>query len=175
MSLEAITHATAVAKTNRALKATTRQAGQHHDKPGGLVDYHRPTNTKDDWGGWNGPFPVLRDMPDRRQVVVRAGTREVSVQYPDVRHTLYVDALVLRELGSDNAAMRSVITFIAGLAAGQPAITFGCAPDSRGNLRITVGGKMHPKVHLALFQDRKRSCCATTEKCTSTATVFTCG
>ena len=150
MSLEAITQATAIAKTNRALKTTTREAGQHTYKPGDLVDYHRPTSTKDDWGGWNGPFPIKENQPDRGQAIIRSGNRDIIVQYPDLRHTLYVDVLVVRELGSDNMAMRTVVTFIAGLAAGQPAITFGCIPDQRGNLRQAVGSKMHPKVHLAL-------------------------
>ena len=101
VSLDAITQATAVAKANRALKATARQAGQRHYKPSELGDYRRPANTKDDCGGWNGPVPVLRIVPDRGHALVRVGNREIFVQCPDVRHALYVDALVVRELGSD--------------------------------------------------------------------------
>eukprot|EP00959_Pyramimonas_sp_CCMP1952_P407254 8535213-Pyramimonas_sp.AAC.1 len=56
--IEAITQATAVAKTNRALRTKTSVTGQHYYDKGDLVDYHRPTTAKDDWGGWNGPFPV---------------------------------------------------------------------------------------------------------------------
>ena len=54
VSLEAITQATAVAKSNKALRANTSITGQHYYREGGLVDYHRPTTTKDDWDGWNG-------------------------------------------------------------------------------------------------------------------------
>eukprot|EP00959_Pyramimonas_sp_CCMP1952_P127646 2669886-Pyramimonas_sp.AAC.1 len=55
--IEAITQATAVAKTNRALRTKTIVTGQHYYEKGDPVDYHRLTTTKDDWGGWNGPFP----------------------------------------------------------------------------------------------------------------------
>eukprot|EP00959_Pyramimonas_sp_CCMP1952_P110104 2303619-Pyramimonas_sp.AAC.1 len=47
----AMTQATAVAKTSRALRTKTSVAGQHYYDEGDLVDYHRPTTTKDDWGG----------------------------------------------------------------------------------------------------------------------------
>eukprot|EP00959_Pyramimonas_sp_CCMP1952_P201573 4215184-Pyramimonas_sp.AAC.1 len=63
--IEAITQATAVAKTNRALRAKTTTTGQHYYDEGGLVDDHRPATTKDDWGGWNGPLPVVRNDPER--------------------------------------------------------------------------------------------------------------
>eukprot|EP00959_Pyramimonas_sp_CCMP1952_P304811 6379455-Pyramimonas_sp.AAC.1 len=56
--LEAITQATAAAKSNRALRTKTIITGQHNYEEGDLVDYHRPTTTKDDWGGWNGSFPA---------------------------------------------------------------------------------------------------------------------
>eukprot|EP00959_Pyramimonas_sp_CCMP1952_P038398 803400-Pyramimonas_sp.AAC.1 len=39
--------------------------GQHYYDEGDLVDFHRPRTTKDDWGGWEGPFPVVRDIPEK--------------------------------------------------------------------------------------------------------------
>eukprot|EP00959_Pyramimonas_sp_CCMP1952_P409733 8586784-Pyramimonas_sp.AAC.1 len=65
VNIEAITQSTATAKTNRALRSTTTITVQHYYDEGDLVDYHRPTTTKDDGGGWNGPFPVVRGDPDR--------------------------------------------------------------------------------------------------------------
>eukprot|EP00959_Pyramimonas_sp_CCMP1952_P255376 5333958-Pyramimonas_sp.AAC.1 len=56
--IEAITQATVVAETNRALRTKTTITGQHYCDDGDLVDHHRPTTARDDWGGWNGPFPV---------------------------------------------------------------------------------------------------------------------
>eukprot|EP00959_Pyramimonas_sp_CCMP1952_P195550 4088571-Pyramimonas_sp.AAC.1 len=56
--IEAITQAAAVAKVNRALRIKIIFTGQHYYDEGDLVDHHRPTTTKGDWGGWNGPFPV---------------------------------------------------------------------------------------------------------------------
>eukprot|EP00959_Pyramimonas_sp_CCMP1952_P310669 6501386-Pyramimonas_sp.AAC.1 len=52
--IKAITQATAVAKTNRALRTKTTHTGQHYYDEGDLVDYHRPTTNKDDRGGRNG-------------------------------------------------------------------------------------------------------------------------
>eukprot|EP00959_Pyramimonas_sp_CCMP1952_P042080 880098-Pyramimonas_sp.AAC.1 len=43
--IEAITPATAVAKTNRALRTKTNATGQHYYDEGDSVDYHRPTTT----------------------------------------------------------------------------------------------------------------------------------
>eukprot|EP00959_Pyramimonas_sp_CCMP1952_P123344 2578801-Pyramimonas_sp.AAC.1 len=56
--IEAITQATAVDKTSRALRTKAITTGPRYYDEGDLVDYHRFTTTKDDWGGWNGPFPA---------------------------------------------------------------------------------------------------------------------
>eukprot|EP00959_Pyramimonas_sp_CCMP1952_P045594 952572-Pyramimonas_sp.AAC.1 len=74
--IEAITQATAVARTHRALRTQTTITGQHCHEEGDAVDYHRPTSTNNDWGGWNGPFPVARNDPDRGQVIIRVGSRD---------------------------------------------------------------------------------------------------
>eukprot|EP00959_Pyramimonas_sp_CCMP1952_P045107 942162-Pyramimonas_sp.AAC.1 len=58
---EAIAQATAAAKTNPALRTKTLVTGQRYYDEGYLVDYHRPTTSKGDWGGWNGSFPVVRN------------------------------------------------------------------------------------------------------------------
>eukprot|EP00959_Pyramimonas_sp_CCMP1952_P313867 6570563-Pyramimonas_sp.AAC.1 len=76
--IEAIAQATAVAKTNRALHTKTPITGQHYYEEGDLVDYPRPTTTKDDWGGWNGPFPLVKNDPERGQVIIRVGNRDVQ-------------------------------------------------------------------------------------------------
>eukprot|EP00959_Pyramimonas_sp_CCMP1952_P152059 3181491-Pyramimonas_sp.AAC.1 len=65
VSIEAITQSMTIAKTDCALRTKTTRTGQHCYNEGDLVDYHRPTTTKDDWGGWNGPFPVVRGDPAR--------------------------------------------------------------------------------------------------------------
>eukprot|EP00959_Pyramimonas_sp_CCMP1952_P119129 2490638-Pyramimonas_sp.AAC.1 len=60
-SIEVITQATAVVETNCALRTRTTITGRHYNDEGDLVHYHRPTTTKDDWGGWQGPLPVVRN------------------------------------------------------------------------------------------------------------------
>eukprot|EP00959_Pyramimonas_sp_CCMP1952_P136975 2866239-Pyramimonas_sp.AAC.1 len=76
--IEAITQATAAAKTNRAQRTKTTFTGQHYYDEGGFVDYHRPATTRGDWGGWNGPFPVVRNDPERGVVIIRVGDRDVQ-------------------------------------------------------------------------------------------------
>eukprot|EP00959_Pyramimonas_sp_CCMP1952_P368042 7709837-Pyramimonas_sp.AAC.1 len=124
--IEATTQATAAARTNCALRTNSNTTGHHYYDEGDSVDDHRPTTTEDDWGGSNGPFPVARNDPDRGQVVTRVEHRDVQVQRGDARRSLYIEALVARERGSDIAALRTVMTFIASLLAGRPAKTFGC-------------------------------------------------
>ena len=114
------------------------------------MDYRRPTTTKDVWGGWNGPFPVVKNDPDRGQVIVKVGNREVRVQYPDARHILFIEALLVREVGPDSTALRTVLAYISELPAGQPAKTFGYLPSKQGRLRMTNDSGRAPKVHLAL-------------------------
>eukprot|EP00959_Pyramimonas_sp_CCMP1952_P111457 2331381-Pyramimonas_sp.AAC.1 len=45
------------------LKLSHRPQQELRPNEGDLVDYHRPATTKDDWGGWNGPFPVVKNDP----------------------------------------------------------------------------------------------------------------
>eukprot|EP00959_Pyramimonas_sp_CCMP1952_P130493 2728769-Pyramimonas_sp.AAC.2 len=76
--IEAITQATAVAKTTRALRTKASISGQQYYDEGDLVDYHRPATTRGDRGGWNGPFPFVRNDPDMGQVIIRVGNRDVQ-------------------------------------------------------------------------------------------------
>eukprot|EP00959_Pyramimonas_sp_CCMP1952_P188577 3943741-Pyramimonas_sp.AAC.1 len=55
-----------------------------------------------------------------------------------------------REIGSDNTALRTVLTFVASLPAGRPAMTFGYVPTKKGTLQMTSASRRSPKVHLAL-------------------------
>eukprot|EP00959_Pyramimonas_sp_CCMP1952_P022392 471430-Pyramimonas_sp.AAC.1 len=55
--IEAIAQATAVFQAICALRTKTTITGQQYYDEEDLFDYHRPATTKDDWGGWNGPFP----------------------------------------------------------------------------------------------------------------------
>eukprot|EP00959_Pyramimonas_sp_CCMP1952_P303119 6342548-Pyramimonas_sp.AAC.1 len=128
--IEAITQATAVAN-NRAPRTKTLITGQHYYDEGDLVDYHRPTTTKDDWAGWNGPFPVVRNDPESGQVIIRVGNRDVQVQRGDAGHSLYIEALIAREIGSDNTALRTVLAVVSSLSAGRPALTFGYVPTKK--------------------------------------------
>eukprot|EP00959_Pyramimonas_sp_CCMP1952_P421493 8830038-Pyramimonas_sp.AAC.1 len=139
-----------VAKTTRAPRTKTTAAGHHNYQPGNFVDYHRPTITKDGWGGWNGPCPIARNCRDRAQAVAQVGGREVLVQCPDLRRALQIVVLMVREIGSDTTALRTLWAFVASLPAGKPVMVFGYLPTKQGNLRMTTACRLSPKVHLAL-------------------------
>ena len=131
--IEAITQSTAVAKINRALKSSTTIDGSRLYKPGDLIDFHRPTATKDEDGGWNGPCPVVRNEPDRGKVVCKHGGKEVAVRYPDARLTLFMELIMATELGLDNDAMDTILNYINQLC------STGLTANSR-NPRISTHG-----------------------------------
>eukprot|EP00959_Pyramimonas_sp_CCMP1952_P057751 1205414-Pyramimonas_sp.AAC.1 len=53
-------------------------------------------------------------------------------------------------MGSDSTALCTVLTFVAGLSAGRPSLTFGYVPTKKGALQMTSASRLSPKVHLAL-------------------------
>ena len=108
-AIEAITQSTAVAKMKRALNTSTTPDGGRIYKVCDLVDYQRPTATKDEHGGWNGPFPVSKNESARGRLTITSAGREIAVRYPDARHTLLVEVIMTMELGMDNAAMDLIL------------------------------------------------------------------
>eukprot|EP00959_Pyramimonas_sp_CCMP1952_P453345 9468085-Pyramimonas_sp.AAC.1 len=88
--------------------------------------------------------------PDRGQVINRAENRDGQAQSGDARQPLYSEALTAREIGSDNAALRTAPTFVASLPAGRPAMRYGCVPIKKGTLQMTSASRLSPMVHLAL-------------------------
>ncbi len=123
-AIQAITHSTAVAKINRALKGKTTPDASELYKPGDLIDYHRPTATKDEHGGWNGLYPVKVNEPERGSVVGKQGDRDVRVRYPDARLSLLMDAIFAMDCGFDNDAMDAILEYISRLPAGKPLEAF---------------------------------------------------
>eukprot|EP00959_Pyramimonas_sp_CCMP1952_P425684 8916706-Pyramimonas_sp.AAC.1 len=67
-----------------------------------------------------------------------------QVNHGDARHLFYIEALVAREIGSDNTALLTVLTFVASVSAGRPALTFGYVPTKKGALQMTTGSRLSP-------------------------------
>eukprot|EP00959_Pyramimonas_sp_CCMP1952_P333367 6980521-Pyramimonas_sp.AAC.1 len=65
--------------------------------------------------------------------------------YSDASHSLYIEALIAREVGSDNTALRTVSTFVASLSAGRPALTFGHVPAKKDTLQMTTASRLSLK------------------------------
>ena len=125
-----------MAKTKRALNtSTTPDAGRLY-KVGDRVDYHRPTATKDEHGGWNGPFPVSKNEPERGRLTITSAGREIAVRYPDARRTLLVEVIMTMELGMDNAAMDLILHYIGNLPAGKAPDTFGYSIPELGTIPL---------------------------------------
>eukprot|EP00959_Pyramimonas_sp_CCMP1952_P192603 4027368-Pyramimonas_sp.AAC.1 len=101
--------------------------------------------TKDDWGGWNVSFPVVRNDPGRGPVIIRVGSHDVQVHCGDAGHSLYIEALIAMEIGSGNTALWTMLTFVASLHAGGPAMIFGCVPTKKGMLQMTSASRLSPK------------------------------
>eukprot|EP00959_Pyramimonas_sp_CCMP1952_P097797 2043894-Pyramimonas_sp.AAC.1 len=72
------------------------------------------------------------------------GNRDVQAQCDDARHSLYIEALIAREVGSDNTALQIALTFVASLSAGGPAMTVGYVPTKKGILQMTSAGRLSP-------------------------------
>eukprot|EP00959_Pyramimonas_sp_CCMP1952_P083818 1752832-Pyramimonas_sp.AAC.1 len=101
-----------------------------------MVDHHRPTTTKDAWGVWSGPFPVVRNDPDRGQVIVRVGNAMSSVS--NQRNWLR------------QRCTTTVLTVVASLPAKRPAMTLGYVPTKKGMLQKTSASRLAPKGTLDL-------------------------
>eukprot|EP00959_Pyramimonas_sp_CCMP1952_P416309 8722158-Pyramimonas_sp.AAC.1 len=67
-----------------------------------------------------------------------------------MRRSLYIAGLMAREIGSDSAALRTVLKLVASLSGGRPALTFSYAPTKKGALQVTTANRLSPKIHLAL-------------------------
>eukprot|EP00959_Pyramimonas_sp_CCMP1952_P055566 1161158-Pyramimonas_sp.AAC.1 len=52
---------------------------------------------------------------------------------------------MVRKIGSDTRATRTVLAFIASLPAGKPAMVFGYLPAKQGNLQMTTASRLSPK------------------------------
>eukprot|EP00959_Pyramimonas_sp_CCMP1952_P296733 6207931-Pyramimonas_sp.AAC.1 len=53
----------------------------------------------------------------------------------------YIEALLVREIGYDSAALRTVLTFVASLLAGGPAMIRGSVPTKKGTLQMTSASR----------------------------------
>ena len=116
-----------------------------------LADYHRRTTTKDEHGGWNGPYPVVKDEPDRGSLRVSTGSHEVVVRYPEARPTLFIEIFLADMMGSENDAMDLSISHISRLLSGKTPQVYGyTTTGSPPKYRKTTASKKAPKVFLAL-------------------------
>ena len=119
-------------------------------KPGQLVDYHRPTYDKDSHGGWTGPCVVVANEPEHGKLICRLGARDIQVQYPDARFSLFIALTFCFHVGIKYEAIDTMVDFISRLSAGKAPVTFGYTSDSKENKSLTIASIKHPKIFMAL-------------------------
>eukprot|EP00959_Pyramimonas_sp_CCMP1952_P458341 9476468-Pyramimonas_sp.AAC.1 len=54
-----------------------------------------------------------------------------------MQDSLLIEALITRDIGSDNTQLRTALAFMASLPAGRPAMTLGYPPTKQGMLQMT--------------------------------------
>ena len=115
-----------------------------------LIDYYRTPNVKDEFGGWNGPVSVLRNEPDRGQVIVAVNGQEVIVKYPHARLTLYVDVYIARLVSMNNGELDVVIQFISNLTPGKQPIVFGYVLTADNKMKLSAASTASPRAYMAV-------------------------
>ena len=90
-------------------------------------------------------------MPERGKIVCDVAGKEVDVQYPDARLTLFMEVLLAREISHDSDAMKVVLKHISTMTPGKTQ-TYGYVTDFRqeGTSRLSSMSIKAPKIHLAL-------------------------
>ena len=112
VALQRMIESTAVARINRALRTNTTTAGEVLDyKPGELVDWHRPSATKDS-SGWMGPATVIKAHPSRGTVVLKTDKGEVTCRFGDVRRFLDFFTLAYGAVDTPGTGSNAVVKII---------------------------------------------------------------
>ena len=120
-------------------------------KEGDLIDYWRQPTTKDEHGGWNGPYPVISNDPERGQLSVSPKGHTVRIRYAEARHTLFTKVLMTSALGMDNDAMDSLLEHMEKLTPGRRPEIFGVLPEGKPpRWTLTKDSKNAPKIYMAL-------------------------
>ena len=135
LALQKVIESTAIARINRAARAVTSPPGEILNyKPGELVDFHRPSSTKD-VSGWHGPATVVKNLPQQGQVVIRWKREEMLCRYPDVRRFMDFNGLVYgmtKSPGNPITAAFNVINDHLNMLPRKQVATLGLTPTEEG-------------------------------------------
>ena len=80
-------------------------------------------------------------------MICNTGSRDIIVQYPDARLTLYVETFLTSEIGLENNAMNLVLHYVSNLPVGKPPVTFGYVT---ANGQLSTMSQRASRIHLAL-------------------------
>ena len=112
IALQAMVETTSQARINRALRTKTTLPGDVQFELGDVVEYHRPSKTKD-VSGWLGPATIIEVLGDQGQVVVKRKNEELRCRFQDTRHFIGL-GMVIPELQfyGTSGAMRVVQSYL---------------------------------------------------------------
>ena len=155
VALQRIIESTAQARVRRALRAATSAPGEVHNYlPGDLVDFWRQPRSKDAHA-WHGPARVVRNQPERGQVIIRWQNGDLYCKYADVRRFLDFAGLVFAtghcmavlEPGPKAQVLEILETYYRHLGTSHLE-TFGYWMQD-GKWRVTAATHKHKRVALA--------------------------
>ena len=149
IALSSMCQVSALNHVVRALSTKTQQDGATLYKPGDLIDYHRPPTDKD-LSGWHGPVPVVRNLPEKGQVIIHLNGRDFPNRYQDTRHTLLIILLAFDGITNNTTHAKHVLlTHMSQMQPGSIQL-FGLNPSPEGNLVPTRASSQHKHITQAL-------------------------
>eukprot|EP00959_Pyramimonas_sp_CCMP1952_P083597 1747632-Pyramimonas_sp.AAC.2 len=98
------------------------------------------------------PCTTYQDYYHWGRVIVRTGGRDVQVQHGDARHSLRIESLIVREIGSDSTVLRTALAFVARLPAGDLVLHLDASrPRTECPMpQMASASRLSPKLYLAL-------------------------
>ena len=148
-ALEAMIQSTSLARTSRALRSRGIAATEIKYEPGDLIDYHRPTSSKDA-SGWHGPTKVLEYKPEDGIVVIDLHGKPRPCRLQDVRHTLFahVSSQVFVTMTVKSAL--NIIQEFVNKQRVRTYVTLGIVANDQGALHLAQSTHQHSRVLMAL-------------------------
>ena len=102
IALEKIVAATAIARIHRASGSITSASAESHGYvPGELIEFHTPA-LQADVSNWQGPAPVVENVPAEGLVKLRWKAQEMSRRYAEVRRFMDFSGLAYGYLATPN-------------------------------------------------------------------------
>ena len=145
--IQKIMESIATARINQAPRTVTTPAGQQLNfKPGELVDFWRPSGSKDK-SGWQSRATVVENLPTEGHVKIQhKGNKDILVRYQDIRRHMEFAIFDLTPGSEKSSALQVAWTFL-NSTPPKKLTALGYTDD--GICQMMVACKKWPEVALA--------------------------